>query len=76
VDGLHSVVAPLKALEAQLEGKHFFRCNSGYLVNLRHVLGVAGSSARMVGGHELLVSRPRKKAFLAAMTDYLGARLQ
>lgn len=76
VDGLHSVVAPLKALEAELEGKHFFRCNSGYLVNLRHVLGVAGSSARMVGGHELLVSRPRKKAFLAAMTDYLGARLQ
>ncbi|WP_201292689.1 LytR/AlgR family response regulator transcription factor [Cellulomonas citrea] len=76
VDGLHSVVAPLKALEAQLEGKHFFRCNSGYLVNLRHVLGVTGSDARLVGGHELLVSRPRKKAFLAAMTDYLGARLQ
>lgn len=76
VDGLHSVVAPLKALEAQLEGKHFFRCNSGYLVNLRHVLGVTGSSAQLVGGHDLLVSRPRKKAFLAALTDYLGARHQ
>jgi DNA-binding LytR/AlgR family response regulator len=74
VDGKHSVVAQLKALEAELEGKHFFRSNSGYLVNLRHVLGVQGSSALLVGGHDLLVSRSRKKAFLAALTDYLGAR--
>jgi DNA-binding LytR/AlgR family response regulator len=74
VDGKYSVVGPLKALEAQLEGKDFFRSNSGYVVNLRHVLGVQGSSALMVGGHDLLVSRPRKKAFLAALTDYLGAR--
>lgn len=74
VDGKHSVVAPLKALEAQLEGKHFFRSNSGYLVNLRHVLGVHGSSTLLVGGHDLLVSRARKKALLAALTDYLGER--
>lgn len=75
VDGKHSVVAPLKALEAQLDGKHFFRSNSGYLVNLRHVLGVHGSSTLLVGGHDLLVSRSRRKALLAALTDYLGARL-
>src|SRR6478609_3914364 len=74
VDGRYSVVGPLKSLEAELEGKSFFRSNSGYLVNLRHVLGVQGSSALMVGGHDLLISRPRKKAFLAALTDYLGAR--
>jgi len=74
VDGRHSVVAPLKSFEAQLEGKHFFRSNSGYLVNLRHVLGVQGSSSLLVGGHDLMVSRSRKKAFLAALTDYLGAR--
>ena len=66
----------LKAFEAQLEGKSFFRSNSGYLVNLRHVLGVQGSSSLMVGGHDLLISRSRKKAFLAALTDYLGARTQ
>jgi DNA-binding LytR/AlgR family response regulator len=68
------VVAPLKAMEAELEGKHFFRSNSGYLVNLRHVLAVQQSSCLMVGGHDLLISRPRKKAFLAALTDYMGAR--
>ncbi|WP_066586398.1 LytR/AlgR family response regulator transcription factor [Cellulomonas timonensis] len=74
VDGRYSVVAPLKTMEAELEGKDFFRCNSGYLVNLRHVLAVQQSSAVMVGGHNLLISRPRKKAFLAALTDYLGGR--
>lgn len=74
VDGKHSVVGPLKAFEEQLAGRTFFRCNSGYLVNLRHVLGVQGSSALLVGGHDLLISRSRKKAFLAALTDHLGAQ--
>lgn len=74
VDGRHSVVGPLKDFEAKLEGKAFFRSNSGYLVNLRHVRGVHGSSALLVGGHDLLISRSRKKGFLAALTDYLGAR--
>lgn len=74
VDGQHSVVGPLKAFEAQLEGKSFFRSNSGYLVNLRHVLGVQGNSSLLVGGHDLQISRSRKKAFLAALTDHLGAR--
>ncbi|WP_206188187.1 LytTR family DNA-binding domain-containing protein [Sanguibacter sp. HDW7] len=74
VDGIHSVVAPLKSLEAQLDPRHFFRSNSGYVVNLRHVLGVSGNSSLHVGGHDLLVSRARKKDFLAALTDYLGER--
>ncbi len=74
LDGKHSVVGPLKDLEAVLEGQPFFRCNSGYLVNLRHVVAVQESSVLLVGGHDLLVSRARKKPFLAALTDYLGAR--
>lgn len=74
VDGRYSVVGPLKTFESELEGKSFFRSNSGYLVNLRHVLAVQQNSCRMVGGQDLLISRPRKKAFLAALTDYLGSR--
>ena len=57
-----------------VEGKSFFRSNSGYLVNLRHVLGVQGNSSLLVDGHDLQISRSRKKAFLAALTDHLGAR--
>ncbi|MDR1189429.1 MAG: LytTR family DNA-binding domain-containing protein [Bifidobacteriaceae bacterium] len=68
-----SVFGALKTMEAELDGKDFFRCNSGYLVNLRHVLAVTrDSTVRLTGGRELTVSRPRKKAFLAALADYLG----
>ncbi|MCL2595787.1 MAG: LytTR family DNA-binding domain-containing protein [Promicromonosporaceae bacterium] len=74
IDGLHSVTGPLKNLEAELDGKPFFRCNSGYLVNLRHVLAVNAGSAQMVGGHDLLISRARKKPFMDALTDYLGSQ--
>jgi DNA-binding LytR/AlgR family response regulator len=55
-----------------LAGKGFFRCNSGYLVNLRHVLAVRDGVCHMTGGHRLIISRPRKKAFMAALTDYVS----
>ena len=74
VDARYSVATPLRSFEEQLAGRTFFRCNSGYLVNLQHVQAIQGSTARMVGGRDLLVSRPRKKAFLAALTDHLGAQ--
>ncbi len=70
----HSFVGTLKEMEATLAGKNFFRSNSGYLVNLRHVTGVKASSCLLVGGRELQISRPRKKAFLDALTDYVGGR--
>jgi len=75
IDGRHSFVGPLKTLEAELQGQPFFRCNSGYLVNLRYVAAVQESSVQLHGGHDLLVSRARKKPFLAALTDYLGAQV-
>ncbi|MDR1387006.1 MAG: LytTR family DNA-binding domain-containing protein [Propionibacteriaceae bacterium] len=69
----HSTVGPLKAMEATLAERGFFRSNSCYLVNLRHVTAVQQSSCVMTTGQSLVVSRPRKKDFLIALTDYLGA---
>ncbi|MGN8244953.1 LytR/AlgR family response regulator transcription factor [Cellulomonas soli] len=73
-DATYAFSGALKNVEAELEGKNFFRSNNCYLVNLRHVTSVKDSTCLMVGGHELLISRPRKKPFLAALTDYLGGR--
>lgn len=70
----HVVTGALKALEAELADDGFFRCNSGFLVNLRHVTGVEGSDCRVRGGTRLQVSRPRKKDFLAALAEYIGSR--
>ena len=62
----------LKAFEEKLAGKPFVRCNSGYLINLAHVMGVRQNTVQ-VGPYELQISRPRKKAFLEALADYIGS---
>ena len=72
VDGVKPMSAgTLTALEEQLTSEHFSRCNSCYLVNLRHVSAIEKDSVT-VGGSELKISRPRKKAFLKELTAYIG----
>lgn len=70
-DGDFSAPGALKALEEKLTGRLFARCNSGYLVNLAQVLGVQQNTVQ-VGPHELQISRPKRRAFLAALADYIG----
>lgn len=71
----YSLVGTMKEMESKLENADFFRCNSGYLVNLAQVMGVKNNCA-LVGSYQLQISRPKKKAFLAALTDYLGGAVQ
>ena len=71
-DREYSLVGSLTAMEDELTGKDFFRSNNPYLVNLQHVTGVQQNSCILRGGHDLQISRPRKKAFLAALSDYVG----
>ena len=69
--GDFSAPGALKALEEKLAGRLFARCNSGYLVNLAQVSGVQQNTVQ-VGPHELQISRPKRRAFLAALADYIG----
>ena len=64
-------LAELLALEEKLADRPFARCNSGYLVNLAQVQAVQQNTVE-VGPYELQVSRPKRKSFLAALTDYIG----
>ena len=70
-DGDFSAPGALKALEEKLAGRLFARCNNGYLVNLAQVSGVQQNTVQ-VGPHELQISRPKRRAFLAALADYIG----
>ena len=70
-DGDLTVSGTLKSFEEKLAGKPFARCNSGYLVNLAQVMGVQQNTVQ-VGPYELQISRPKKKAFMEALTDYIG----
>lgn len=71
--GTHSVVSSLKALEAELDGADFRRCNSGYLVNLAHVTGVEQNDCRLRDGTVLPISRPKRRAFLSALAAHIGS---
>lgn len=61
----------LKEVESVLNAKMFVRCNSCYLINLNFVRAIRGYVV-VVDADELQISRPRKKAFVQAVNDYLG----
>lgn len=69
--GVIEVWESLSAAEKALEGKGFAKCNQCYLVNLRHVQRINKTSVQ-VGPDELAISRPRRKAFLQAVANYIG----
>lgn len=61
----------LKNLEKKLQGRHFSRCNSCYLVNLAHVERV-DKNLVTVAGEELQISRPKKKSFMEDLAQFIG----
>ena len=72
--GLTTTNNALKNIEPLLDAKTFFRSNSGFIVNLAHVEKVDGSLV-YIQGEGLPISRPRKKDFMAALTNYVGDTL-
>jgi DNA-binding LytR/AlgR family response regulator len=73
--GVYSAVGTIKGIEEKLDGGHFFRCNSGYIVNMAHVTEVKDNFV-LVGKYRLPISRPQKKSFMTALTDYFGGSLK
>lgn len=73
-DGDFAAPGSLKAVEEKLQGLPFARCNSGYLVNLAQVQAVRQNTVQ-AGPYELQISRPRRKSFMAALTDHIGGEL-
>ena len=41
-------------------------------VNQRHIVGVNGYTLMLMGGEELQISRPRKKAFMSELAEAMG----
>lgn len=72
MDGRYEVSRTLKQLEEDVAEGPFFRSNNCYVVNLDHVREVQRNLCLMTTGERLAVSRPRKRAFLEALTDHLA----
>ncbi len=67
----YTTYGTLKNMEKDLKDADFFRCNNCYLVNLAHVDSVRQDMVH-IKGISLRVSRPKKKAFMEALADYIG----
>lgn len=61
----------LRHFSEELADADFFRCHSGYLVNLKYVAAVKGNLVQ-INGCKIPISRSRKQAFLQTLTNYLG----
>lgn len=70
-DGKLESYGNLKDVQAKLSSTMFVRCNSCYLVNLNFVRAVLGFEV-LVDEQKLQMSRPKRKAFIKALNDYLG----
>ncbi|MDO4900614.1 LytTR family DNA-binding domain-containing protein [Actinomyces sp.] len=75
VDGEFTLSGSLKQMEPQLAPHGFFRSNSCYIVNLRHVVAVRDQDSVMSTGQSLRISRPRKKDFMRALTEHVSGTL-
>ena len=73
VNGSYSEYITLKEACRKIDRAYFVYCNRSYLVNLRHVRSV-GKDTVTVGNDELLISRPQKKAFLTALSEFMRGK--
>lgn len=69
--GDYETSGTMKELEEKLCDMNFCRGNKGYLINLQHVDSMEDGCA-VVNGERLVISRPRKKEFMEALTAYWG----
>ncbi len=67
--GKSVMTGTMKEVEQQLSRYHFARCNSCYLVNLRHVTGVRQDDV-VVEGNLLKISRSRRREFMDRLAEF------
>jgi len=69
VDGVVERTGVLSQVEADLGKFGFLRCNQCYIVNPRFITNVKGSQVQ-VGTEMLVISRPRRKAFMTELANW------
>lgn len=68
----YRVRGSLKQAETNLTLPQFFTCNKCYILNLAFVEKVKNNIA-VVAGEEIIISRPKKKAFMEALAAYYNS---
>lgn len=67
--GRSAMTGTLKQVEQKLPEKYYVRCNSCYLVNLKHVTGIKDDSV-VIEGTMLKISRSKKREFMERLSTF------
>ena len=67
-----SLRGSLSKVEGELLSQDFVRISVSCLVNMAHIQSVQRDAVRVSNGDVLYFSRPKRKAALTRITDYLG----
>lgn len=65
----------MKEVEARLDPERFFRCHSGYIINLSNIVRVDGFTAMTIDGALVDISKHRKKEFLERFARFTGEEM-
>ena len=71
VNGDYKSYGSLKKTEEKLSAADFARCNACYLVNLKYVTAIKGSTVYL-GTTELHISHSKRKEFVRLVNNYMG----
>lgn len=72
IDNEYHLKASMKKAMDDLEGLPFSRCHIAYLVNLAHVKSATKNEVILTNDETLLMTRTRRKEFLADLSNYLS----
>lgn len=73
VEGNYTEYVTLKEVFGRIQRNVFVLCNRSYLINLQHVSAIDGNDV-IIGNEKIPISRPRRKEFLSALSDYMGGK--
>ena len=75
IDDVIEVTGVLSAVEDELAGFGFLRCNNCYLVNPKFIVKVQGAEV-VVGSERLQISRTRRAQFLADLANFFAGGIR
>lgn len=65
----------MNQFEEQLAGYGFFRPHASFLVNSDYISSIDNNTIFLKSGDEIPLSQHRKKSFINALSEYIGARI-
>lgn len=72
VKNTYELHTSMKDTEELLDGERFFRCHSGYIINLTNIVQVSGLEAMLIDGTVVRISKARRKEFMERLQAVSG----